>query len=94
MQTLTAGSFLNLENAGSVEALKFTARRLAEHTTTVIAENLTAEALKNWQTTLAKGGIRRARNRAAQIARNLRRKLRRAVPRAKARNSERGNRKP
>ncbi len=46
MQTLTAGSFLNLENAGSVEALKFTARRLAEHTTTVIAENLTAEALK------------------------------------------------
>jgi len=48
MQTLTAGSFLNLENEGSVEALKFTARQLAEHTTTIIsAENLTAEALKN-----------------------------------------------
>ena len=47
MQTLTAGSFLNLENAENVEALKFTARRLAEMTTAVVAENLNAEALKN-----------------------------------------------
>jgi hypothetical protein len=47
MQTLTAGSFLNLENASTVEALKFTARRLAEMTTAVVAENLNAEALKN-----------------------------------------------
>jgi len=48
MQTLTAGSFLNLENASTVEALKFTARRLAEMTTAVAtAENLNAEALKN-----------------------------------------------
>ncbi|HLM62533.1 MAG TPA: hypothetical protein VK308_17155, partial [Pyrinomonadaceae bacterium] len=45
MQTLTAGSFLNLENAEKVEALKFTARRLAEHTTAVIAENLPPAAL-------------------------------------------------
>ncbi|MCY7346576.1 MAG: hypothetical protein LH614_10205, partial [Pyrinomonadaceae bacterium] len=48
MQTLTAGSFLNLENASTVEALKFTARRLAEMTTAVAAaENLNTEALKN-----------------------------------------------
>ena len=48
MQTLTAGSFLNLENAKNIEALKFTARRLAEMTTAVAtAENLNAEALKN-----------------------------------------------
>jgi hypothetical protein len=47
MQTLTAGSFLNLENDSTVEALKFTARGLAEMTTAVVAENLTAEALKN-----------------------------------------------
>ena len=47
MQTLTAGSFLNLENSETVEALKFTARRLAEMTTAVVAENLNAEALKN-----------------------------------------------
>ena len=48
MQTLTAGSFLNLENAENIEALKFTARRLAEMTTAVAtAENLNAEALKN-----------------------------------------------
>ena len=48
MQTLTVGSFLNLENAENVEALKFTARRLAEMTTaTATAENLNAEALKN-----------------------------------------------
>ncbi len=45
MQTLTVGSFLNLENAESVEALKSTARRLAEHTATVAtAENLNAAA--------------------------------------------------
>jgi len=48
MQTLTAGSFLNLENGASVEALKFTARRLAEMTATVAAaENLNAAALEN-----------------------------------------------
>ncbi len=47
MQTLTAGSFLNLENAENIEALKFTARRLAEHTTAVVTQNLTGEALKN-----------------------------------------------
>ncbi len=48
MQTLTVGSFLNLENASTVEALKFTARRLAEMTmATATAENLNAEALKN-----------------------------------------------
>lgn len=48
MQTLTAGSFLNLENASTVEALKFTARRLAEMTTAVATtENLNAEAVKN-----------------------------------------------
>ncbi len=48
MQTLTAGSFINLENAENVEALKFTARRLAEMTTAVVtAENLNTEAVKN-----------------------------------------------
>lgn len=47
MQTLTAGSFLNLENAENVEALKFTAGRLAEMTTAVVNENLDGEALKN-----------------------------------------------
>lgn len=48
MQTLTAGSFLNLEKTENIEALKFTAKRLAEMTTAVAAaENLNAEALKN-----------------------------------------------
>ena len=47
MQTLTAGSFLNLENAENVEALKFTAQRLAEMTTAVVAENLQPAALEN-----------------------------------------------
>jgi len=48
MQTLTAGSFLNFENDGAVEALKFTACRLAEHTVTVVtAENLNAASIKN-----------------------------------------------
>lgn len=47
MQTLTAGSFLNLENASTVEALKFTARRLAEMTTAVVAENWQPAALNN-----------------------------------------------
>lgn len=48
MQTLTAGSFLNLENFEAVEALKFTARRLADHTAGVItAENLNAHQLEN-----------------------------------------------
>lgn len=52
MQTLTAGSFLNLENASTVESLKHTARRLAEHTTTVVGENLNAAALENLANTL------------------------------------------
>jgi hypothetical protein len=47
MQTLTAGSFLNLEKTESIEALKFTAKRLAEMTTAIVPENLNAEALKN-----------------------------------------------
>lgn len=47
MKTLTAGSFLNLENAENVEALKHTARRLAEHTATVVKENLQPTALEN-----------------------------------------------
>lgn len=47
MQTLTAGSFLNLENAESIEALKFTARRLAEMTTAVVAENWQPASLNN-----------------------------------------------
>ncbi len=47
MQTLTAGSFLNLEKTESIEALKFTAKRLAEMTTAVVPENLNAEAVKN-----------------------------------------------
>lgn len=47
MQTLTAGSFLNLENDSTIEALKHTARRLAEHTATVVKENLTRAALEN-----------------------------------------------
>ncbi len=47
MQTLTAGSFLNLENASTVEALKFTAHRLAEHTANVVKENLPPASLEN-----------------------------------------------
>lgn len=47
MQTLTAGSFLHLENDSTVESLKHTARRLAEHTGTVVKENLNAAALEN-----------------------------------------------
>jgi len=47
MQTLQSGSFLNLENSESIEALKFTARRLAEHTTNAVKENLTAVSLEN-----------------------------------------------
>jgi hypothetical protein len=47
MQTLTAGSFLNLENASTVEALKNTARRLAEHSANVIKENLPPAALES-----------------------------------------------
>ena len=47
MQTLQTGSFLNLENDSTVEALKFTARRLAEHSANVIAENLNAPSLEN-----------------------------------------------
>ena len=52
MQTLTAGSFLNLENDSTVESLKHTARRLAEHTAAVVKENLTAAALENLANTL------------------------------------------
>lgn len=47
MQTLQAGSFLTLENDGSLEALKFTARLLAEHTEKVVKENLNAQQLEN-----------------------------------------------
>lgn len=47
MQTLPAGSFLNLENAASVEALKFTARKLAEQAGNVVKENLNHAALEN-----------------------------------------------
>jgi len=47
MQTLTAGSFLNLENLEVVEALKFTARRLAEHSASVVKENLNLASLEN-----------------------------------------------
>ncbi len=48
MQTLPAGSFLNFENAANLEALKFTARRLAEHTANVAAaENFNALWLEN-----------------------------------------------
>ncbi|HRH40238.1 MAG TPA: hypothetical protein PKY82_01245 [Pyrinomonadaceae bacterium] len=47
MQTLQAGSFLHLENDGSLESLKFTARCLAEHTGSVVKENLNAQSLEN-----------------------------------------------
>lgn len=47
MQTLQAGSFLTLENDERVEALKFTARLLAEHTEKVVKENLNAQQLEN-----------------------------------------------
>ncbi len=47
MQTLTAGSFLNLENAENVEALKHTARRLAGHSANVVKENLQSAGLEN-----------------------------------------------
>ena len=47
MQTLQAGSFLNLENDSTVEALKFTAHRLAEHSGSVVAENLNGASLEN-----------------------------------------------
>lgn len=47
MQTLTAGSFLNLENSEAVEALKFTARRLAEASANVVTENLPPASLEN-----------------------------------------------
>ena len=47
MQTLTAGSFLHLENASTIEALRFTACRLAEYSGSVVAENLTAASLEN-----------------------------------------------
>ena len=52
MQTLTAGSFLNLENDSTIEALKHTAHRLAEHTATVVKENLQPTALENLANTL------------------------------------------
>ena len=47
MQILQTGSFVNLENDQGVEALKLTARRLAEHSTSVITENLNSSALEN-----------------------------------------------
>jgi hypothetical protein len=47
MQTLQAGSFLKLENDGSLEALKFTARLLAEHTEKVVKETLNNGSLEN-----------------------------------------------
>ncbi len=47
MQTLPAGSFLNLESETTVEALKFTARLLAEHSERVIKDDLSAAALEN-----------------------------------------------
>ncbi|CAN5143401.1 hypothetical protein BH20ACI1_BH20ACI1_19400 [soil metagenome] len=47
MQTLTAGSFLNLENDSTIEALKFTAQRLAEHSASVVAENMNIASLEN-----------------------------------------------
>lgn len=46
MQILQTGSFLNFENAENVEALKFTAQRLAEHSTGAVKENLTAQQLE------------------------------------------------
>ncbi len=85
MQTLTAGSFLNLENAESVEALKYTARRLAEHTATVAtAENMQPAALENLALQLWNKAEYVARNRAAQAARNLHPKFLRATPRIEA----------
>ena len=47
MQTLQAGSFLTLEKTDAVEALKFTARLLAEHTEKVVKENLNNASLEN-----------------------------------------------
>jgi len=47
MQTLTAGSFLNLKNASTVEALKFTAARLAEHTASVVTAKINIPSLTN-----------------------------------------------
>lgn len=47
MQTLQTGSFLTLEKTAAVEALKFTARLLAEHTEKVVKENLNAQQLEN-----------------------------------------------
>lgn len=47
MQTLQAGSFLTLENAETVENLKFTARLLAEHTEKMVKENLQPAPLEN-----------------------------------------------
>lgn len=47
MKTLQAGSFLTLENDGSLEALKFTARLLAEHTEKVVKETLNNGSLEN-----------------------------------------------
>lgn len=47
MQTLQAGSFLHLENDGSLESLKFTARCLAEHTEKLVKENLNAPSLES-----------------------------------------------
>jgi hypothetical protein len=47
MQTLQAGSFLNLDSDEKVEALKFTARLLAEHSGKVVKENLNQQSLES-----------------------------------------------
>ena len=47
MQTLQAGSFLNLDSDEKVEALKFTARLLAEHSGNVVKENLNQQSLES-----------------------------------------------
>src|SRR5437868_255485 len=47
MQTLQAGSFLNLDSDEKVEALKFSARLLAEHSGKVVKENLNQQSLES-----------------------------------------------
>lgn len=47
MQILKTGSFLKVESSENVEALKFTARLLAEHSMGAVKENLTAQQLED-----------------------------------------------
>ena len=47
MQTLQAGSFINLDSDEKLEALKFTARLLAEHSGNVVKENLNQQSLES-----------------------------------------------